>query len=131
MKNTVYLPLLLLAYAFQIRAQDTRPRYDLLRPVPKTELRLMETDRPDVTESPITVEAGHFQYESDIFRKERSREANSFQDDYLFNQANLKLGIFSSTDLQLILQSYVVRHEHLEGEATVHRLMGSGILPFA
>ncbi|MEO8961795.1 MAG: hypothetical protein ABI325_07935 [Ginsengibacter sp.] len=37
--------------------------YNLFNPTPKSMMRDFETDRPDVTESAYTLDAGHFQFE--------------------------------------------------------------------
>jgi hypothetical protein len=67
MKKTYLLISVLFLFTAGALAQDKKKvSYNLCRPVPGVELRDMETDRPDVTESPITVDAGHFQYESDL-----------------------------------------------------------------
>ena len=89
-------------------AQDTtRNAYTIFKPLPKSLLREdMETDRPNVTESPYTVEAGHFQYEADILNYEKLHTEESVQRTWLINQANLKLGLFKNTALQLKIQSY-------------------------
>lgn len=86
--------------------QKKLPGYSLFRPVPKAELREMETDRPDVTESPITLDAGHFQYEGDLFRLEREKSESDLMSSYLINQVNLKLGLTRSTAVQLVVQSF-------------------------
>jgi hypothetical protein len=39
--------------------------YNLFHPTPRALMREMSTDRPDQTESPHTVDAGHFQVELD------------------------------------------------------------------
>ena len=44
-----------------------KAKYHLLNPTPREQMREMSTDRPDKTESPYTVDAGHFQIESDLF----------------------------------------------------------------
>src|SRR5437764_10537377 len=44
------------------RAED-KSRYTLFDPTPKAQMREFESDRPGTTESPITVDAGHFQAE--------------------------------------------------------------------
>jgi hypothetical protein len=88
-----------------------KPAYHLFNPVPKAQMREMETDRPDVTESPFTVDAGHFQYEADLLRLERERDELTRQQTLLINQANLKLGVTRSTEVQLVLQSYGERQE--------------------
>lgn len=54
--------------------QEMNQKYSLFNSVPRSQMREMETERPDVTESPYTVDAGHFQYETDLIRliKEKS-----------------------------------------------------------
>ncbi|MFC1225577.1 hypothetical protein ACFE6N_17335 [Pedobacter sp. BG31] len=74
-----------------IMAQTAQKPYSIFSPVPKEKLREMETDRPDVTESAITVDAGHFQYESDLFALERERPESSSQKTVTINRANLKM----------------------------------------
>lgn len=102
--------------------------YNLFRPVPKAELREMETERPDVTESPITLDAGHFQYESDLFRLERAPGENALTNTFLFNQANLKLGLTRSTAIQLVVQSFVYQREKSVEDGTIARSHGFGDL---
>src|SRR5687768_7839887 len=41
--------------------------YHLFNSTPREQMREMSTDRPDKTESPYTVDAGHFQIEMDLF----------------------------------------------------------------
>lgn len=106
MKKT-FIIILLAAIGFGSRAQNTKS-YSLFKPVPKENLREMETDRPDVTESPQTIDAGHFQYETDLFRLERQRYDDVKNDTYFINKANLKLGITNSTAIQLVVESFVL-----------------------
>jgi len=86
--------------------QQQTVKYSLFHPVPGSELRDMETDRPDVTESPFTVDAGHFQYETDLFRLIREKSDLNKTSTLLINQANLKIGLTGSTALQVGFQSY-------------------------
>ena len=62
------------------------------------ELRPLSTDRPDTTESPHTVDAGHFQFEIEIATWTR----NGKYRDFSFGQINSKIGLDSSMDLQLV-----------------------------
>ncbi len=84
-----------------------KKKYSIFKPVPKNEMRDMQTDRPDVTESAYTVDAGHFQFETDLFKTAR------FKDEFLkstlnyYNLINLKMGITNTTDLQLVVESFV------------------------
>ena len=55
--------------------------YTLFKPVPKVLMRSLSTDRPDATESAYSVDAGHFQVETDVLRLGRSRfEEQTAQD---------------------------------------------------
>lgn len=91
--------------------QNPKKQYSLFKPTPKDLMRDMETDRPDVTESPFTVDAGHFQLETDLFRFEKEYAEDSREQTSLFNQMNLKIGLTNSTAIQIGLQSYGILHE--------------------
>ena len=92
------------------QTQAIKP-YSLFNPVPKTQMREMETDRPDVTESPFTIDAGHIQYEADLFRLETEKGELSKQNTMLFNQGNLKIGLAKNTSIQFGFQTYVTEKE--------------------
>jgi len=66
-------------------------------------LRPLSPDRPDVTESPNTVDAGHFQMEADIARVTRDEGLTS----YGFAHTNLKFGLAHFWDVQLVVESLV------------------------
>ncbi|RZL14938.1 MAG: transporter, partial [Pedobacter sp.] len=86
--------------------QSSAKHFSLFNPVPKDRMRDMETDRPDVTESPFTIDAGHFLYEADLLKFKNEKDEISSQRTFLINQADLKLGITNSTDVQIIIQSF-------------------------
>lgn len=69
----------------------------------KAKLRPLSTDRPDVTESPFTVDAGHFQAEIDVARYSQDEGFSS----YSFANSNLKLGITNFWDMQIVIESLV------------------------
>ena len=88
--------------------KDTRvARYNLFNPVPKDKMKDMETDRPDVTESAYTVEAGHFQVESDLFKQVRTRNNEFLNIENSYNLANFKVGLTGKMDIQLAIPTYV------------------------
>jgi len=66
------------------------------------EPRALVADRPDATESPITVDAGRIQLEVSLADWTR----DSGEDSVTALAANLKLGLTEATDLQLVLDSY-------------------------
>jgi hypothetical protein len=75
-------------------------------------MRELSTDRPDKTESPYTVDAGHFQWEMDftVFTLEREEGVRSRT--WNIAPANLKIGLTNNTDLQLFFDNYI--HERVE-----------------
>ena len=86
--------------------QTTQKNFSLFNPVPREQMREMETDRPDVTESPFTVDAGHFQLETDLVRSIREKTETTQTNTFLVNQMNLKIGIAASTAIQIGFQTY-------------------------
>ncbi len=80
--------------------------YNLFRPVPKALMREMATDRPDVTESAYTLDAGHFQVETDLLKTSNTINKGIKETARFYNLANLKLGLGPSTDLQLVINTY-------------------------
>ena len=72
-------------------------------------MREMSTDRPDQTESPYTVDAGHFQIELDFFKFTYDRRSLDGVRTKSWNVApiNLKAGLLNSVELQIILDNYV------------------------
>jgi len=86
--------------------QTAEKKFSLFAPVPREQMREMETDRPDVTESPFTVDAGHFQLETDLLRTIREKTETTHTSTVLINQMNLKIGITGSTAIQIGFQTY-------------------------
>ena len=81
--------------------------YKLFRPTPKDQMRGFETDRPDMTENAYTIDAGHFQLETDLFKTNRSSVEGIKTIQNSFNVVNLKLGLTNSLDIQFIAESFV------------------------
>jgi len=86
-----------------------RSQYNLLNPTPGYLLREMSTDRPDQTESPYTVDAGHLQVELDLGFAEFVRGYPGRQDTsttWGVVPFNLKLGLLNNVDLQVVAGTY-------------------------
>ena len=97
---------------------STRVCYSLFHPLPKDRMRSFETDRPDNTESPFTVDAGHFQYETDLFKTNHSSAHGIHTVQNSFNAFNLKTGLTPSMDLQLEIATFVTtRTENIKSNA--------------
>lgn len=108
-------PALLLAAAQAPAGEPSAPSsadkraFHLLNPTPREMMREMSTDRPDQTESPYTVDAGHFQIEMDFFKFTYDRRSLDGVRTKSWNVApvNLKAGLFNNVDFQIILDNYV------------------------
>jgi hypothetical protein len=107
-----------------VKAQDNASRpdrspYTLLNPTPRALLRELDTDRPDKTETPITVDAGHFQVEMDLFtytydRQDSGPAGSQTVRSWSTGPINFKLGLRNNVDLQLVLEPY----RHVQTEET-------------
>jgi hypothetical protein len=91
------------------RPAADKSAFHLLNPTPRELMREMSTDRPDQTESPYTVDAGHFQIELDFFKFTYDRRSLDGVHTESWNVApiNLKAGLLNSVELQIILDNYV------------------------
>jgi hypothetical protein len=98
--------LLLLSNAEAVGAD--KDQYWLFNPTPDRLLREMTTDRPDITESPFTVDAGHVQFETTLVGYTRSEpdQAHTVSDEFEFATTNMRIGITNSSELSLVWQPY-------------------------
>src|SRR5437868_2200079 len=90
------------------RAQD-KSQFTLLNPTPADRMRAFDSDRPGTTESPITVDAGHFQVEFSFAEFTHDRTDGVTADTLLAVPVNLKVGLLNNVDLQFLLEPYVNR----------------------
>jgi hypothetical protein len=84
--------------------------YNLFNPTPRGLMRELSADRPDKTDCPFTVDAGHFQVEMD-FANMTYNQPNSERGNARFTSVeaapmNLKLGLLNNLDFQLVYTSY-------------------------
>ena len=111
-------------------AAPDKTEYHLFKPTPAELMREMSTDRPDKTESPYTVDAGHFQIEMDAFSYSYDRhnvERSDVRVESLsIAPVNLKVGLRHNVDLQLVLQTYNSVRTHDRDAGTVERQRGFG-----
>ena len=101
--------------------------YTLFNPTPRRFMRPMVPDRPGITESPYSVDAGHFQYETDFLRLLTRREGSAYGHDWYFNHALLKVGLTDRTDLQVGVDSYTDTRNYDDstpGQDQVYRGLG-------
>jgi hypothetical protein len=92
-------------------ATSDKSGYHLFNPTPRDQMRELSTDRPDLTESPYTVDAGHFQVEMDLVSFTRDRHnperSDTTVESWTFGNVNLKAGLANNLDLQFIAPVHV------------------------
>jgi hypothetical protein len=85
--------------------------YHLFHPTPRELMRPMSADRPDLTESPYTVDAGHFQIEMDFangaWGRDKSNGGDVRSQIWGFGGVNLKAGLLNNVDIQFVFDGYV------------------------
>lgn len=113
---------MLIACSHAVLADDSTPatatateppdkwQYTLLNPVPSNELRGMDTDRPNKTNTPHTIDAGHLQIETGVFDytyyRDRYQGANARIEALNLGQFNFRLGILNDLELNAIVNAY-------------------------
>jgi hypothetical protein len=99
--------------------------FNLFNPVPHELMRELEPDRPDETETPHTVDAGHFQLEMDFANFTYNKTDRETTRAWNIAPVNLKAGLLNHVDLQFILDDYLrVRSEDRAGGATTQSGFG-------
>ena len=100
--------------------------YNLFSPVPEALLRELSPDRPDKTESPYTVDAGHFQLEMDFANYTCNQSDGTTTKSWNVAPFNLKAGLLNNVDVQFVFDNYLrVRTEdRLAGTTTIQSGVG-------
>ena len=92
------------------KALPDKSSYNLFNPTPSQYMRELSADRPDKTDCPFTVDAGHFQLEMDYanFTYDAPSAAHDNQKTENFQVApmNVKVGLLNNMDFQLVLQPW-------------------------
>ena len=91
------------AFAADNAPAPDKSQYSLFNPVPDDQMRSFSTDRPTKSDSPYTVDAGHFQYEADIVNwiYDRNNTSQTTVSNVLVGDPVLKAGLTNRTDLEV------------------------------
>ncbi len=113
----VLLPLAILTVHAQAEPASTdKSQYSLFNPTPRELWRPISADRPDFTESPVTVDAGAVQLELSFIDYAKNGDAKALT----AAPANLKLGLLNNVDLQLVFDPFI----HADDGAETHDGVG-------
>jgi len=120
-----------------IAGQDTgdtpdKAGYNLFNPTPRELLRELSTDRPDQTESPYTLDAGHFQMELDLINAVFDHDKGGGNDvktrGWTAGGINLKVGLLNNVDIQFVYDTWVKARVKDRAAGTVNWDSGAGDL---
>jgi hypothetical protein len=107
-------------------ADDAAPEksdYTVFNPTPPDDLRSFNTDRPPKANSPYTVDAGHFQYETDIVVFGYGNTEGVNTRDWTVLDPTLKLGLTNTIDAEL----QITPHESVTTKSGAYTTRLSGL----
>jgi hypothetical protein len=113
----ISIPTALFAGPSPAESTPDKSAYSLFHPTPRALMRELNTDRPDQTESPYTVDAGHVQMEMDLVKFTYDHHSPDGVHTEIWNIAplNLKIGLCNRVDLQVIFDNYFNVRTHAGG----------------
>jgi len=115
------------------RSSD-KSMYSIFNPTPFGLMRELSADRPDKTDCPFTVDAGHFQVEMDFANLTNNRSnpdrGNVRSTAFEVSPMSLKVGLLNNLDFQLVCTLYRWEKTDDPSAKTVERKSGfDGITP--
>ena len=120
------------AIASGVRAQEApapdKSGCNLFHPVPENLLRDLSPDRPDATESPYTVDAGHCQLEMDFANFTHDQTDGTTTKTWEAGGFNLRIGLLNQLELSLIFDNYL--QVHTDDRIAVTSMTQSGVGDF-
>ena len=102
--------------------------YDLFHLAPPGLMRELSPDRPDKTESPYTVDAGHYQLEMDFANYTYNDVGGTTTRAWNVVPFNIKAGLLNNVDLQFVFDNYL--NVRTENRATGAAMTQSGVGDF-
>jgi hypothetical protein len=91
-----------------IAVGQDKSQYTLFDPTPEPLLRDLTTDRPDTTETPFTVDAGHVQIETTVvgFSRSPRDSAGAVTDSVEIATTNVRIGLTNTVEAGFVWQPY-------------------------
>ena len=102
--------------------------YTMFNPTPDSALRSFNTDRPTKSNSPVTVDAGHFQYESDLFNYTHSNAGGTTTRNYQAFDPVFKYGVTDRVDVELQFNGYNWYEQNSSGQRSSSSSAGDLVL---
>lgn len=100
--------------------------YSLFNPTPANLLREFNPDRPDQTEGPYTIDAGHLQLESSFAEYTHVKDGGTDSELWSVTPTNLRLGLLNNLEADLELEPYLNLRTAPSGNFAASRQNGFG-----
>jgi hypothetical protein len=93
-------------------ACSEKDQYSLFNPTPVRCLREFQPDRPDLTDNPFTVDAGHVQLEADLVNYTLSRPdvEGTVTEKFLFGATDIRVGLTNNIEVDALVQPINALH---------------------
>ena len=114
------------AWADTAAPPPDKTQFDLLHPTPEADLRSLCADRPTKSNGPCTVDAGHWQVESDIYDVTLQTLDGVTTRTELFANPTLKLGLTNTVDFEVNVAPYEQVTTHDSAAGMTSRVGGVG-----
>lgn len=116
-----------LAIASPALAQD-KSQYTLFNPTPTERMRTFSTDRPTKSSVPYTVDAGHLQYEGDLFiyTFDNSSTFDTNITTLMIGNPTFKVGLLNNLDFEVNFTAYNNVRTEIRSAATSTAVSGFG-----
>jgi hypothetical protein len=126
--------LLIAVSGIRAAAQETnsvppdKSGYNLFNPCLDGLMRDLSPDRPDLTESPFTVDAGHYQLEMDFANFTYDKTDGKTTKAWDVGDFNFKAGLLNNVDVQFVYDNYLnVQTKENSGKSTTQSGFGDFI----
>jgi hypothetical protein len=87
-----------------------KSQYTLVNPTPANQMREMDTDRPNVANTPHTIDAGHLQVETGLvdytFNRDEAPGFNSRSDTWDLGEMDFRLGVLNDLEVNAQILAY-------------------------
>jgi len=110
-------------------AQDQdKSQYTLFNPTPKDKMRDFATDRPTKSNVPYTVDAGHFQYEGDIFiyGYDSITTPDTNITSWVLGNPTFKVGLLNNLDFEVNFSAYNTIRAQTRSDGSMTAFNGFG-----
>lgn len=132
-RSTYTLAIILLAtwpaFARAAEPPPDKSGYTFFNPTPLSAMRNFNAERPTKSSEPITVDAGHVQYETDLLSYTHSNVGGVSTRVYTFADPMLRLGLTNSVELQVQFTGYnIINIRDPKTGARIQDIRGAGDL---